>query len=357
VDFRVQAVATAAAGCGLLVLPAAAGAHSIVRASQGTIAYLASDATSLNTLTVKYTGTDIEFYDPTVDGGIDPGPCRPGELNGRGEVMQVFCTRAGALQVRIDVGEREDTVNSSIDLTTQTLGGPGADRLAAGAGNDVVTGNDGNDVLAAGNGNDNVIGGEGNDQIDAGAGDDEVQAGGGLDTVDAGPGNDTIETPDGIADRVTCGDGADTVDADQLDEVAADCETVRRTFVEPVAGAGGDDRRPPQLAVGGRSVQRVGKRRRFFIAASSSEPGTIAASGFLDVAGLALPLRSNRARVLTAGHGVQLRVRLSKAAYRECLRAWRRGRKVRVRLGVVATDGAGNSTKPKTFRARLLRPR
>jgi hypothetical protein len=342
--------------CGVLALPASASAHSIVRSSQGTISYLASDATSLNTLTVKYTGTDIEFYDPTVDGGIDPGPCRPGEINGRQEVIQVFCSRAGALQVRIDVGEREDRVDSSIDLPTQSLGGPGADNLVAGPAADVLAGNDGNDVLSAGAGADTMIGGDGDDQMDGGDGNDKLQAGAGADTINSGSGDDTLETPDGIADKVACGDGNDTVDADQLDEVGADCETIRRTFVEPVAGGAiGDDRQPPRLAIGGRSVQKVGRRKRFFIAASSSERGTISASGFLEVNGLALPLRSNRARVRRAGHGAELRVKLSKGAFRECLRAWRKGRRVRVELGVVATDQAGNSTKPKTFRARLRR--
>ena len=355
-EHRVQALAVALA-CGLpAALPASAGAHSIVRSSQGTIAYLASDATSLNTLTVRYTGTDIEFYDPTVDGGIDPGPCRPGEINGRQEVIQVFCSRAGALQVRIDVGEREDKVTSTIDLPTQALGGPGADNLVAGAGPDVLAGNEGNDVLAAGGGADTLLGGDGDDRMEGGEGNDKLQAGAGLDTLDAGPGDDAIETPDGIADKITCGDGNDTVDADQLDEVGPDCETVRRTFAEPVAGGStGDDKQPPKLAIGGRSLQRVGAKRRFFIAATSTERGTISASGFLEVNGLALPLQSSRARVRRAGHGVELRVRLSEGAYKECLRAWRKGRRVRVEMGVLATDQAGNSTRPRTFRARLRR--
>ena len=44
----------------------------------GDALYLSQDATSLNTLTVRSVGNEIEFRDPTVDGGADIGPCRPG---------------------------------------------------------------------------------------------------------------------------------------------------------------------------------------------------------------------------------------------------------------------------------------
>jgi hypothetical protein len=355
VDHRVQALIGVACGGALLALPAAASAHSVIRVSQGNISYLASDATSLNTLAVKVTATEYEFHDPTVDGGIDPGSCRPGSLNAKNEVVQVFCQRSGIQTVRIDVGEREDKVTASLPIVTQILGGPGADNLASGAAADVLAGNDGNDVLAAGAGDDTLIGGEGDDQLDGGEGNDKIQAGGGADTVSGGAGDDTIETPDGVADTISCGDGNDTVEADTLDEVSTDCETVRRTFVAaPRDGAVGADSKPPQLAIGGSTLQRAGKRKRFFVAATSTERGTIAASGFLQVNGLALPLQSNRRRVPRGGHGVELTVKLSRGALAECRRAWRKGRKVRVNMGVVATDQAGNSTKPKTFKARLL---
>ncbi|MFN2469324.1 MAG: hypothetical protein ABR521_14490 [Gaiellaceae bacterium] len=50
----------------------------------------------------------------------------------------------------------------------------------------------------------------------------------GPDTILAEQGDDIVLARDGRRDFVDCGDGADRVDADPLDRVAADCETVRR---------------------------------------------------------------------------------------------------------------------------------
>ena len=63
--------------------------------SGGEVHYLSEDATSLNSLTVRLTGGDIELRDPTVDGGMDPGPCRPGEItdDANSWIIQAFCPR------------------------------------------------------------------------------------------------------------------------------------------------------------------------------------------------------------------------------------------------------------------------
>ena len=62
----------------------------------------------------------------------------------------------------------------------------------------------------------------------------------GNDLVFADGGDDAIDLRDGFADRVACGVGADTVQADTLDDVASDCETVTRTD----AGYANEDRAP-----------------------------------------------------------------------------------------------------------------
>jgi outer membrane receptor protein involved in Fe transport len=67
----------AAAAAGLVVAaaaPAAASAHAIIAIDRGTIVYSARDATSQNTLTATVSGDKVRLYDPTVDGGIAPGP-------------------------------------------------------------------------------------------------------------------------------------------------------------------------------------------------------------------------------------------------------------------------------------------
>ena len=74
-----------------------------------------------------------------------------------------------------------------------------------------------------------VIGTSGVNAILTGAGADAINPGANNDQVAAGRGDDTIDLRDGFADRVICGGGADTVQADTLDVVADDCETVTKT--------------------------------------------------------------------------------------------------------------------------------
>ena len=336
---RLALVAISAASALACVLPAAAGAHSIVRVTGGELSYLSSDATSLNSLTASLNGGEIQLRDPTVDGGTDPGPCRPGDVtdDANAWVIEVFCQRSTVDRVRIDLGDREDTATVSLPLPVTLLGGPGADRLTSGEGADAVGGGDGNDALVAG---------PGNDVVDGGAG---------TDSLDGGPGDDRLAARDGFADRVTCGEGTDQAIVDSLDEVAGDCESVQRATVAPQPGGGDDDGVAPKVEAGGSTRQRIGRQGRIRVLATSSEPGFAAASGFLDVAGLALPLQSDRKRIEVAGAGVVLTVRLSRSQMKECRRVLRRQRRVSVRLGVVATDLAGNSSAVRAPRIRLLR--
>ena len=315
-------------------LPAAAEGHSLVRSGGGVISYLSQDATSLNTLTVRPSGGRIEFFDPTVDGGMDPGSCTPGDVAG-GFIVQVFCADSAITRVRLDLGEREDTATVSLTTPATILGGPGADGLSGGGAGDEVSGGDGNDVLA---------GGDGDDSIDGGAGDD---------SLDGGPGADGLISRDGLVDTVACGDGADSVDADTLDQIASDCETVSRTPTEAPGGAGGDEPGRPTLDVGAETVQRPGGSRRVKVYATSSEPGAISASGFIDIAGLSVPVKVKSRPVEVGGAGVELTYKIAGKRWERASQALRRGRKVTVRLGVVATDLAGNSSKQDAPRIRL----
>ena len=82
----------------------------------------------------RVSGGDFELRDPTVDGGSDPGPCRPGDVtdDANAYIVQVFCRRAGIERVRVDLGEREDSATVALPVPITLLGGPGADRLTAG---------------------------------------------------------------------------------------------------------------------------------------------------------------------------------------------------------------------------------
>jgi RTX calcium-binding nonapeptide repeat (4 copies) len=335
-----RALTACSALCAALLAPSGAAAHSLVRVGGGQVNYIAKDATSLNKLKVRPSRGSIELLDRSVDGGMDPGPCRPGDVTDdvNSWIVQVFCGSSGIRRVHADLGEREDAATVSARVAVTLLGGPGADRLTGGPRPDTVDGGDGNDRLA---------GAGGADELDGGLG---------TDTLDGGPADDVLRSADGLADRIDCGEGTDRLEADTLDTVEGGCESVSRRAVPPPAGGQtGDDTTAPVVEAGGSTLQRLGRGGRVSIAATSSERGFLAASGSLEVAGLALPLQSNRRRVSVAGAGVELTVRLRGRAMRECRRGLRRGRRAVVRMRVVGTDAAGNSAAVQAPSIRLRR--
>jgi len=320
-------------------LPATAHAHSLVRSAGGLVSYTSADATSLNTLEVRQAAGGVEFRDESVDGGMDFGPCTPGDLGAGGFVVQTTCSLDGVRRVRIDLGDREDRATVALALPVTLLGGSGADAVTGGAGADEVSGGEGNDVLAGGPGDDVLSGDQG------------------ADVIDGGDGADRIAARDGEADAITCGPGADTVEADGIDTVAADCESVLRADTAPVAPTA-DDGRPPEVDAGAPTVQRVGRVRVVRVYATMSEQGTLGASGSLEAAGLALPVkRVASRRVHVAGGGAELRYVVRGRHWRLTRRALRRGKPVVVRLGVVGTDLAGLSRRRNAPAVRLVRDR
>jgi hypothetical protein len=107
-------------------------------------------------------------------------------------------------------------------------GGPGADRLLGGGRADVLDGGSGNDVLDGDGGWDTLLA-RGGDDVLIGRGDPDTIVGGpGRDRILAGGERDTIPAKDGWRDTIDCGYGRDTVTADRFDEVAPNCEQVRR---------------------------------------------------------------------------------------------------------------------------------
>ena len=154
---RAVALATVLWACGGL-LPGSAAAHSLVRPGGAMVSYLSADATSLNTLRVGVSGNRIEFRDETVDGGMDPGSCTPGDIDGSGYIIQTFCPLGGVQRVRIDQGEREDTATVALPVAATVLGGPGADRVTSGSSADELSGGEGNDALDGGAGDDVLSG-------------------------------------------------------------------------------------------------------------------------------------------------------------------------------------------------------
>lgn len=349
----------AAAVAGLAFLPAAAAAHSTILIQGPDITYTSEDAVSNNKLVVDETPTSIRFRDPEADSGIvGPSQCTPGDQQGA-YAYEMTCPRTGLQRLTIDLGPNEDSmVATMLAIAVQGTGGAGADNLKVlGAGNEFLGGDTGNDTIDTGDGNDDLRGEEGADTLIGGNGNDMIQGAPGVDTIDAGAGDDTVNSPDGLADKITCGDGIDLVRADTVDEVARDCENVERSFVAaPPDEGGGEDTTKPQLKVGGSTMQRVSSRRRVVrVAASLNEVGEVSASGFLDAGGINTPIKTRRHKITVAGGGATILVRLSKSQIRRVMRDLRRRRKVYVRISVVGADQAGNSVVARTLKIRLRR--
>jgi Ca2+-binding RTX toxin-like protein len=117
-------------------------------------------------------------------------------------------------------------------LNDNLLGGYGADRIDAGAGNDVIWGNrnhdgrpTGGDWIHAGAGDDIAYGSSLRSEIDGGPGDDFLQAGGGRNHIDGGSGDDHIRLPAGGRgpNRVVAGSGNDRVEAYASGRARIDC--------------------------------------------------------------------------------------------------------------------------------------
>src|SRR5829696_5085054 len=124
------------------------------------------------------------------------------------------------------------------------VGGPGNDGVLGGKGSDNLLGGSGNDYVYGDTGSDRLVGEGGRDIVDGFTGSDRLIGGGGDDLFVDGPFDDTskdeilsggdgddaffIDNVPATRDIVSCGDGFDRVAADAKDQVAPDCERVRR---------------------------------------------------------------------------------------------------------------------------------
>lgn len=147
--------------------------------------------------------------------------------------------RGGRGNDALDLGEGSDRAHGGLG-DDNVQGGVGDDRIIAGWGDDTVDAGPGFDRVRGRRGNDSISGGEGFDVLHGGRGQDTLSGGPGndrlfsswradpeSDTLNGDEGDDRIFVRDGVRDVVTCGPGIDRVRADQMDSVAADCETVR----------------------------------------------------------------------------------------------------------------------------------
>lgn len=86
----------------------------------------------------------------------------------------VTCPLSSVSGIRLELGDKDDAVSSSVNLRTDVFagegadtvdGGPSTDYLYGGSGSDKLNGNSGNDVIESGDGNDSIYGGAGSDWV------------------------------------------------------------------------------------------------------------------------------------------------------------------------------------------------
>ncbi len=170
------------------------------------------------------------------------------------------------------------------------------------------------------------------------------------------PGDDRLLSRDGLADVVGCGAGNDEVDADTLDQIAADCEIVTRVATAPPAGYVPD--KPGHS--GGRGRRRDGADAR------PLAPGSRLRDLERERDGERLRIPRDRRPEVAAdrrvapgrhvgGAGAAITYKLSRRPLPSApAKALAAGRKVRVRLSVVGTDPGGNSSEARAPKIRLV---
>src|SRR3954468_24441294 len=282
----------------LLAAPASAHAATLTNAG-GTLTYVAGAgkdndvAFSQAPASVTVTASDSDPITATGCTGTNP-----------------VLTCPGVVKIVAGGGDRDDDLDASLLTTTGAAldGGAGDDRLQGGDGADSIRGGDGIDrVTAVGDpvsvslndiadddtdnihadvedvdattaGTATLAGSDASNVISAGTGPATITGGGGSDTLNGGAAADTIDARDGYADRVTCNAGVDTVKADQLDQVASDCETVTR---EPFVG-GADDRPPAVTWTAPAAGTSISADRPTTLTAGAADDRGVAKVQFLD---------------------------------------------------------------------------
>jgi len=232
--------------------------------------------------------------------------------------------------------------------------------------------------ITTGEGLDFVRGTDGGNSITTFDGDDDVDGLAGPDRISTGSQNDTVEARDGYRDRIQCGSGIDIASVDQLDEPSG-CEQLVASFVQPAGttapqappaapspGAGASSSASaPSAAVDTTAptcttsvkgtISDLGAP--IVVRGSCDEPSTLAVKLTAPVKGTPVVAKAGEItlaeRTVAPQSGTQTTVRL-KIPRRLRAAVGPRGR---LRLGVAATDAAGNAAATSTTTIRVRRRR
>src|SRR4051812_46559666 len=224
-----RAATMAASLTAILVIAQPAGAATLQRTTDGTLAYAGGPASTKLDVQAGSDGATAVFYGSS----LDAVSSSPSDCTAQYDASVITCPQPPA--VTVDMGDGDDHGQVSADVTFAVA-------LVGGSGNDWLEGNAAANSLDGGPGDDKLTGSGGADTLDGGDGNDELQGGAGRDVLAAGDGNDVLR-PDGnedpSADVVDGGPGIDTIDQDYSSRYA--------TTISPVAitlGGAADDGRP-----------------------------------------------------------------------------------------------------------------
>jgi len=140
-------------------------------------------------------------------------------INGT-QITQVNVADVTKIKVNGGNGMDHITVENTLTIPAELIGGNDKDVLNGGAGNDTLEGDNGNDAMSGGGGDDYLFGGRGSDALDGADGNDTLSGGKGndhlmgdadADTLAGGVGDDDLSGGDGD-DLVEGDDGNDDVD-------------------------------------------------------------------------------------------------------------------------------------------------
>ena len=332
--------------CAAVLVAPGASAHSFLSVVDGELRYTAPDAVSVNktTITAPDAGT-VKLSDPSVSGGIDPGPCVPITES------EVDCPRSSVNRIHAELGPHNDHLTMGVPLPAFVDGGPDTDTIHGGPAADVLDGGDGFDDLHGEAGDDTLNGRAGEDRLYGGAGTDLLVGGEENDLFDGGLGDDDIRARDGVPEVVACGDGADSAQVDVTDVANPDCETVDR-------GMPGTEPPPestaPVVSVSASRRQRVSRTRRVALTASSDKAARLTA--YVDVRVFQRQYRLPAViRDAKAGERVNLRATITRRVWRQVAGALRKRRRVTAVVRVLARDAFGNRATGRTLSVRLER--
>jgi Ca2+-binding RTX toxin-like protein len=273
----------------------------------------------------------------TLGGGDDDG--RPGEGDDvRGVEKVISFNPVG--YAGTDGADHIEVVQ--VDRPSTLAGGAGDDFLKTSDGVDRIDGGAGADTIDGGYNDDTIIGGPGPDRI---AGDHPTGSCG-IYWCKLPAGNDTIEARDGEKDSITCGFGTDTVNADPIDTVAGDCETVN--------GRGGNGRGDDGKhggGSGGLAVRATGTKLRAALAkglrlrVTAPGPGKLRATAIAKRKQVAAGSRSAKSAGKTT-----VTLKFTARAKRSLRRAKRAKLKIAVRF--TPRNGAATATTTKVTLTR-----